>query len=125
MVFLLVGTGTLGDKLRLSYPNAIRSPGDKRSWHFDFQDFGGRFVALDLATFQRGKAIWTVSRLAVNSAMTTDSSLSGVFAHLVMALVFKSTQGVFRVFGLSLGNRCKYLLLQVVAATISPVDIVG
>ena len=49
----------------------------------------------------------------------------GVFAQLVLALVFKSTQGIFRCFGLSLEKSRKFLYLQVVAATVLPVDIVG
>ena len=42
----------------------------------------------------------------------------------MMALVFKSTQGFFRLIGRSLEKSRKYLLFQVVAATIWAVDIV-
>ena len=49
----------------------------------------------------------------------------GVFARLVAALVFKSTQGIFRHFRSGLEKRRKYLPFQVVATEKWSVDIVG
>jgi hypothetical protein len=48
-----------------------------------------------------------------------------VFARLVAALVFKSTQGIFWLFAVSLEKSRKYLSIQVVVETVWRVDIVG
>ncbi len=49
----------------------------------------------------------------------------GVFAQLVLALVFKSTQGIFRLFRSGLEKHRKYLPFQVVTTENWSVDIVG
>ena len=50
---------------------------------------------------------------------------SGVFAHLVMALVFKSSQGLFRFLQPAVKIRRKSLPIQVLSAVNCRVDIVG